>query len=98
MVILVDGTTNCTQAVVTVGQHIWHGEFGHAGSTSGLDDAHIGDVVACHAVELQLQGIHVVRLVVSFQDRIGHRAFCGIGFCDGASGFLQDFGFLRTQI
>src|SRR5699024_2060319 len=50
VVVLVDGAAHRAQRVVAVGQHVGHGELVHAGGAGGLDDAHVGDVVAGHRV------------------------------------------------
>ena len=89
VVVLVDGAADSAEAVVAVGQDIGQGELLHAGSTGGLDDADISDVVAGHGVELQAKLVHVVALVVSLQDAVGHGAFGGFLFRRGDAGLLS---------
>ena len=83
MVIFIDGAADSAQGVVAVGQNIGHGEFLHAGSPGGLDDAHIGNVMAGQTVELHAKVLHVIGGVVSFQDAVGHGAFASLFLGDG---------------
>ena len=89
VVVLIDGAADSAEAVVAVGQDIGQGELLHAGSTGGLDDADISDVVAGHRVELQTKLVHVVALIVSLQDAVGHGAFGGFLFRSGDAGLLS---------
>ena len=79
MVVLVDGAAHGAQGVVTVGQHIGQGELLQAGGPGGLDDAHIGDVVAGHGVHLEPEGVGVAGGVVAGQNAVGH----GLGLAGG---------------
>ena len=56
---------------MAVGEHIGHGELGHAGGPGGLDDPHIGDVVGGEGVKPQAQQIAVLAHQVVLQDGIG---------------------------
>lgn len=89
VVVLIDGAADSAEAVVAVGQDVGQGELLHAGSTGGLDNADISDVVAGHGVELQTKLVHVVALVVSLQDAVGHGAFGGFLFRSGDAGLLS---------
>ena len=91
VVVLVDGAADCAQAVVAVGQDVGQGELLHAGSAGRLDDADIGDVVAGHRVELQLQLVRITALVVGLQDTVGHSAFFSFLCVHGAAGLLGHF-------
>ena len=95
MVILVDGAAYSAQGVVAVGQHIGQGELLEPGGPGGLDDAHIGDVVAGHGVHLQLEGILAAGGVVAGQDAVGHGfrpAGSSVGLRCGTEGavFIDD--------
>ena len=46
MIIFVNGSADCTECIVTVGQYIRHWKLRHAGCTGGLDNANIGNVMA----------------------------------------------------
>ena len=85
MVVLVDGAAHGAQAVVAVGQHIGQGKLLQAAGPGGLDDAHIGDVMGGHGVELDLQPVHVLGGVVAFQDAVGDglpfSAFSTVALC-----------------
>ncbi len=72
VVVLVDGAAHGAQAVVAVGQHVGHREFRHAAGLSGLDDAHVGDVVGDETVKGQVQQAVPRRLVVAAEDLVGH--------------------------
>ena len=91
VVVLVDGAADGAQAVVAVGQDVRQRELLHAGSAGSLDDADIGDIVAGHGVELQAQVVHVIALVVGFQDAVSHSALGGLFFRGGDAGLLSDF-------
>ena len=80
MVVLVNGAAYGAQGVVAVGEHIGQGELLHAGGPGGLDDAHIGDVVAGHGVKLQGELLHVIHGVMGLQDGVGHGALLGLIF------------------
>ena len=95
VVVLVDGAANGAEGIVAVGQHIGQGELGHAGGPGSLDDAHIGDVVGGHGVELQLEVVHVPAVVVGLQDAVGHGALPGLflhGDLAGLGGHLGGVG------
>ena len=91
VVVLVDGAADSAEAVVAVGQDIGQRELLHAGSAGRLDDADIGDVVAGHRVELQLQLVGITALVVGLQDTVGHSAFLRFLCVHGAAGLLGHF-------
>ena len=78
MVVLIDGTAYGAEAVVAVGEDVGQRELPEAAGAGGLDDAHIGDVVGGHGIELDLQVGHVAAGVVAFQDAIGHSALLGL--------------------
>ena len=89
VVVLIDGAADSAEAVVAVGQDVGQGESLHAGSAGRLDDADISDVVAGHGVELQTKLVHVVALVVSLQDAVGHGTLGGLFFGGGDAGLLS---------
>ena len=91
VVVLVDGAADSAEAVVAVGQDVGQRELLHAGSAGRLDDADIGDVVAGHRVELQLQLVRITALVVGLQDTVGHSAFLSFLCVHGAAGLLGHF-------
>ena len=78
VVILVDGAAHSAQAVVTVGQHIGDGELFQPRGTGRLDDAHKGDVVACHGIELDPEIPVAAAGVVGGEDAVGHGALVGL--------------------
>ena len=78
MVVLVNGAAHSAQGVVAVGEHVGQGELLHAGGPGGLDDAHIGDIVAGHGVKLQGELLHVIHGVMGLQDGVGHGALLGL--------------------
>ena len=86
VIVLVDGTAHGAQRIVTVGQHIGHREFRHAGGTGRLDDAHIGNVVGGHGVKSDRQLFHAPRRVVLGQDGIGHGPLFGFLRCGQPGG------------
>ena len=79
MVVLVDGSAYCCQAVVAVGQDIGQRELFHTGCFGRLDDTDKGDIMGGHRIKAQPQVFHVLRCVVGLQDRPGNRPFPG--FC-----------------
>ena len=72
VVILVDGAAHSAQAVVAVGEHIRDGEFFQPGSAGGLDNAHKGDVMACHGIKLDLQVLGIAAGIVCLHNAVGH--------------------------
>ena len=95
VVVLVDGAADGAQGVVAVGQQVGQGELRHAGGTTGLDDAYVGNVVGSHGVVLQLQIVHVAGGVVGLEDAVGHSALDGlflVGFLAGEGGNLSGIG------
>ena len=78
VVVLVDGAAYGAEAVVAVGEDVGQGELLEAAGPGGLDDAHVGDVVRGHGVELDLQIGHVAAGVVAFQDAVGHGALLSL--------------------
>ena len=74
VVVLVDSAAHSAQAVVAVGEHIRDGELFQPGSTGGLDNAHKGDVMACHGIKLDLQVLGIAAGVVCLHNIVGHSA------------------------
>ena len=72
VVVLVDSAAHSTQAVVAVGKHIRNGELFQPGSTGGLDNAHKGDVMACHGIKLDLQVLGIAAGVMCLHNIVGH--------------------------
>ena len=66
MVVLVDGAADRAQAVVAVGHDVGQRKFFHAGGAGRLDDAHVGDIVAGHRVELHPQVLHGIAGIMCF--------------------------------
>ena len=91
MVIFVDCPAYGTKAVMTVCQNIWHRKFLHTARSRGLDDAHIGNIMAGHAVKAHFQMIHITGLIMRFQNMIGDGSLQCFFFRDRASGFLSSF-------
>jgi CBS domain-containing protein len=91
VVVLVDGAADSAEAVVAVRHDVGQRELRHAGRAGRLDDADIGDVVAGHRVELQLQLVRITALVVGLQDTVGHSAFLSFLCVHGAAGLLGHF-------
>ena len=83
VVVLVDGAAHGAQAVVAVGEHIRDGELFQARCAGRLDDAHKGDIMAGHGVELDLQVLVIAAGVVCRQDAVGHGALGGIRHSGG---------------
>ena len=78
VVILVDGAAHSAQAVVAVGQHIGDGELFQPRGAGRLDDAHKGDVVACHGIEPDPEIPVAAAGVVGGEDAVGHGALVGL--------------------
>ena len=70
MVILINRPAHGTEAVVTVGQHVGHGKFPHAGCPGRLDDAHVGDVMAGQGIKAHFEMLHVPAPVMCSQNRV----------------------------
>ena len=98
VVVLVDGTAYGAETVVAVGQHVGHGEFRHAGGPGGLDDAHIGDVMAGEGVKAQAQLLHICPLVVGLKNAVGNGALGGLLFGGDKAAFGPDFFFAAAQL
>ena len=82
VVVLIDGAAHGAKAVVAVGEHIRNGEFLQTGRTGRLDDAHKGDVMAGHGIELDLQVFGIAAGVVGLQNAVGHGAsLCVLDGC-----------------
>ena len=86
MVVLIDGAAHGAQAVVAAGQHIGQRKFVQTRSPCSLDDANIGQVVACDGVKLDFQIFRVAAGIVCLQNVVSNRAFFGFflikrGFC-----------------
>ena len=73
VVIFVDCSANCAKAVVTVGQHIGNRKPLQTGCPRCLNDADIGNIVACQLVEFDLQFVHAAGRIVRFQDAVADR-------------------------
>ena len=73
VVILVDGSADRAQAVMTVGHGVTEREFLEPGRTRGLDDADVRDVVRGESVKGDVHSRSVLRAVVRTEDLIGHR-------------------------
>jgi len=79
VVVLVDRAAHSAQAVVAVGKHIRDRELFQPGSTGGLDNAHKGDVMACHGIKLDLQVLGIAAGVVCLHNIVGHRTGLSLG-------------------
>ncbi len=77
VVIFINSAAYGTQGVVTVGQHIGHGETGQSGSPGRLDDAHEGDVMRGQLVKADAQCLAALRRIVLFQDLPCHGVVSG---------------------
>ena len=98
VVVLINGTAYSTQRIVAVCQHVGHGELRHAGGPGGLDDPHIGNVMAGHGVVFQVQILHIAAHIVCLQNAVCH-GFLGIpGGVPLLSGFVQQFFGILHQI
>ena len=53
---------------MAVGQGVGDGELPHAGGPGLLDDAHIGDIMAGHGVETDLQPLRIAGDAVGLED------------------------------
>ena len=78
MDIRIDGSADCSKAVMAVGKNTGHREFLQPGSIGCLKDSDIGVVVNTHAVKPDLQVLHIVRVVMGFQDLPGQCFFPAI--------------------
>ena len=62
-------------------RHIRNGELFQPGSTGGLDDAHKGDVMACHGIKLDLQVLGIAAMqtgwVNTVDDMLGEKIAVG---------------------
>ena len=72
MVIFVDGSADGTEAVVAVGQSVGQREFLHAGGTSLLNDADIGDVMRDESVKLYLKLIRISGMIMRLKDAVSN--------------------------
>ena len=72
MVVLVYCAADSAQAVVAVGQHIWHRKLRHAAGFGGLDDSHIGDIMGNETVECQVHRSVAAGSVMAAEDLISH--------------------------
>ena len=82
----VDGAAHRAQGVVAVGHDIGQREALHAGSPGRLYDAHVGDVVAGHGVELHAQVGHVTAGCWGLQNGPGNGAAARISLADAGGG------------
>ncbi len=78
MIVLVDRSADCAEAVVAVRKHVRHREFLQAAGTRRLNNADKGDVMGGQPVKPQLEFFHAARGVVRFQNAVGHRLLCGL--------------------
>ena len=60
----VDGTADCTQAVMAVGKYTRHRELLESARIGSLKDSDIGIIVDTHGIKLNLQMLHIVRMIV----------------------------------
>ena len=72
MIVLQDRTADGTECVVAVGQHIRHRELRESGCTCRLQNIDIVVVRGDHAVELQLEMLHVATVIMGREDTVGH--------------------------
>ena len=72
MIVLQDRTADGTEGVVAVGQHIRHRKLRESGCACRLQDIDIVVVRGDHAVELQLEMLHVATVIVGREDTVGH--------------------------
>ena len=78
MVIFIDRSAYRAQGIVAVGQNIRHRKLFHAGSTGGLNDADIGNVMACQGIIRNMQYIRIAVIVMRIQDAVCHRSFSAL--------------------
>ena len=78
MVVLVDRSAYRTQGIVAVGQNIRHRKLFHAGSTGGLNDADIGNIVTGQRIIRDMQYIRIAVIVMRIQDAVCHRSFSAL--------------------
>ena len=74
VVVLVDGAADGAQGVMAGGEHVGHGELLKTARLGGLDNAHVGDVMAGEAVEGDLEARLVPGGVVGLHDAVGDGA------------------------
>ena len=66
MVVFVNGTAYCTQAVMAVGQHIWNRELFQPGSAGRLNNSYKCDIVRSQLIEFYLKVLHISRRIMLF--------------------------------
>ena len=86
VVVLVDGAAYGAQGVVAVGQGVGHGELPHPGGPGLLNDANIGDVVAGHGVEADLELFRIAGDAVGLEDLPGQGPLPSLLRGDGGGG------------
>ena len=74
VVIIIDGTAYRAERVVTAGEHVGKRELLHAGCSGCLNDAHEGDVMRNHGIELDAELGHILALIVGLHDTVGDGA------------------------
>ena len=95
VVVVVDGAPHGAERVVAVRQNVGQREALHPGGPCRLDDAHEGDVVGGHGVELDLQTFHGSRRIVSLEYAPGDGPPQGRRPVRVLSGQLADLSRLR---
>ena len=78
VVIFVDRAADRAQRVVAVGQDVGQREFLHSRCSRRLHDAYKGNIVGSHGVELDPKLVHIVILVMRFQNRVSDCALFGL--------------------
>ena len=92
VVVVVDGAADRAQGVVAAGQGIGEGELLHAAGACRLHDADVGDVVAGHGVEADLEVVHGGSGVVVLEDAVGDGAASCLGLVGGLAAQLLNAG------
>ena len=64
VVIFVDGSTDCTKAVMTVGQYIRNWKLFQSGCSGCLDNSNICNVMGSQLIKFDFQLLHAARCVV----------------------------------
>ena len=74
VIVVVDRAAHGAQRVMAAGEHVGQGKAFHTRRARGLDDANVGDVVACHRVEFDSEVLEVIRDGVRCEDGMRDRA------------------------
>ena len=72
MIVLQDRTADSTEGVMAVGQHIRHRKLRESGCACRLQDIDIIVVRGDHAVEPELEMLHVATVIMGREDTVGH--------------------------